>query len=305
MRRLHVSALAAGLLLMILASACSSAPAVVEPTAAAPIGAAASPTAAPPTVAPPTVAPATVAPAATAAPPTAAPPTAAPATAAPATAAPATAAPATAAPATTAAPPTAAPAATAAPPTATAAPPTAALAADVVIYASDLQQSALTDELTFWDDPVSPGGKMIGLPNTGDKLNAPPEDDPHITFSAQVQGGIPYRGWIHMKVGTPKGVSQANRFYVQFSDALDKANQPVFTQGTGSYMTAQGPQQAGWIWVRCESSDADAPDSLLYFRGGKVTVRMQAGMEGVGFDQFLLSPERFLDQPPAEAIVQK
>jgi len=174
------------------------------------------------------------------------------------------------------------------------------------MYASDLQQSSLTDELTFWDDPASPGGKMIGLPNTGDKLNAPPEDDPHVTFQVQVQGGLPYRCWIHMKVGLPKGVSQANRFYVQFSDALDKANQPVFTQGTGSYMTAQGPQQEGWTWVRCESSDPEAPESLLYFRAnGKVTVRMQAGMEGVGFDQFLLSPARFLDQPPSEAIVQK
>jgi len=203
----------------------------------------------------------------------------------------------------TAVPATAVP--TTAVPTATAAPPTAAPTADVVVYASDLQPSALTDELTFWDDPASPGGKMIGLPNTGDKLNAPPEDDPHITFQVQVQGGMPYRGWVHMKVGTPKGVSQANRFYVQFSDALDKANQPVFTQGTGSFLTAQGPQQAGWIWVPCDSSDPDAPDSLLYFRGGKVTVRMQAGMEGVGFDQFLLSPTRYLDQPPAEAIVQK
>jgi len=179
-------------------------------------------------------------------------------------------------------------------------------AADVVVYASDVQKSALTDELTFSDDPASPGGKMIILPNTGDKLNAPPEDDPHFTFPVQVQSDVAYRCWIHMKVGAPKGVSQANRFYVQFSDAVDKAKQPVFTQGTGSYMTAQGPQQEGWTWVGCDSSDPEAPDSLLYFRiSGKVTARLQAGMEGVGFDEFLLSPARFLEQPPTEAVVQK
>jgi hypothetical protein len=32
---------------------------------------------------------------------------------------------------------------------------------------------------------------------------------------------------------------------------------------------------------------------------------MQAGMEGVGFDQFLLSPAQFLEKPPAEAMVKK
>jgi len=34
-------------------------------------------------------------------------------------------------------------------------------------------------------------------------------------------------------------------------------------------------------------------------------VRVQAGMEGVGFDQFLLSPARFLEAPPSEAVVEK
>src|SRR5262245_8808384 len=263
MRPQHIIAVAVALLLMISASACSSAPAAPAPTA---VPAAPAPTAVP------------AAPAPTAAVPTAAAPTAASVAAAPATAAPATAAP-----------------------TAAAAP-----SGDVVVYASDVQQDALTDELIFSDDPASPGGKMIILPNTGDKLNAPPEDDPHFTFPVQVQSDVPYRCWIHMKVGAPKGVSQANRFYVQFSDAVDKAKQPVFTQGTGSYLTAQGPQQEGWTWVSCESSDPDAPESLLYFRiSGKVTARLQAGMEGVGFDQFLLSPGRFLQQPPTEAVVPK
>ena len=216
MRRLHGSALAAALLLIISASACSSAPAVVEPTAA-PIAAAAPPTAAPPTTAPATAAP----PAATAA--TAAPPTTAPA---------ATGAPhcrTTAAHAHYSAycnrraacrhdarlpqrlhrlpqPPRRLPQPPRRPPRhRPLRHPPQQPAGDVVVYAADLQPGALTDELTFLDDPASPGGKMIGLPNTGDKLDAPPEDDPHITFQAQVQGGMPYRGWVHMKVGLPKG----------------------------------------------------------------------------------------------------
>jgi len=171
---------------------------------------------------------------------------------------------------------------------------------EVVVYTSDLPKSALS-EFDVWNDPAAPGGRMVGLPNNGDGLDPPPENDPHVTFKVKVQHGIPYRCWIHMKVGAPKGKSQANVLWVQFSDAVDKANGEVFRPGTGSYLTAGGPTREGWTWVGCESSEP-----LIHFRtGGEVTVRVQAGMEGVGFDQVLLSPARFLEHPPSEAIVKR
>ncbi|MDZ7288470.1 MAG: hypothetical protein ONB44_00885 [candidate division KSB1 bacterium] len=177
---------------------------------------------------------------------------------------------------------------------------------EVIVYASELTKSALS-EFSFWDDPASPGGKLVGTPNHGDELDPPPENDPHVTFKVNVQSGVPYRCWIHMKVGTPKGKSQANKFWVQFSDAVDKANKEVFKPGTGSYLTAQGPAQPGWAWVSCDLAGAKSPsESLVYFKiTGEVTVRMQAGMEGVGFDQFLLSPAKFLEKPPTEAVIKK
>jgi hypothetical protein len=173
---------------------------------------------------------------------------------------------------------------------------------DVVVYASDLPESALS-EFEIWDDPAAPGGKLIGTPNTGGHLDPPPENDPHVIFSVLVQSGVPYRCWVHMKVGAPQGESQANMLWVQISDAVDKANQEVFRPHSGSYLTAQGPAQEGWTWVGC---DLAGSDSLIYFKtGGEVTVRVQAGMEGVGFDQLVLSPAQYLQQPPAEAIVKK
>jgi hypothetical protein len=177
---------------------------------------------------------------------------------------------------------------------------------EIVVYASDLSKSALS-EFDFWQDPASPGGKAAGTPNTGGNLDPPPEDDPHVTFKVKVQSGVPYRCWIHMKVGKPKGLSKANKFWVQFSDAVDKAGKQVFKPGTGSYLTAQGPAQEGWAWVECVLEGAKSPDeSLISFRtSGEITVRMQAGMEGVGFDQFVLSPAKFLEKAPAEAVVKK
>jgi hypothetical protein len=175
-------------------------------------------------------------------------------------------------------------------------------ATEIVVYASDLSSNDL-DELDFIDDPASPGGRMISLPNNGDELDPPPENDPHFTFSISVKGGIPYRCWVHLKVGEAKGRSTANVVWVQFSNSVDQANQEVFRPGTDSYLTAQGPTELGWTWVGC---DATGSDSLVYFlSNGEATVRIQAGAEGVGFDQFVLSAAKFLSASPSEPIVEK
>jgi hypothetical protein len=176
---------------------------------------------------------------------------------------------------------------------------------EIVVHVSDLPRSALS-EFDFWSDPGSPGGRLVGTPNTGDELDPPPENDPHVRFRVRVQRGVAYRCWIHMKVGKPKGVSQANLLYVQFTGAVDEANREVFRLGTGSYLAAQGPRREGWSWVGCDPPDRGAPRALVRFRtSGEIIVRIQAGMEGVGFDQVLLSSARFLDGPPTEAVVVK
>jgi hypothetical protein len=124
-----------------------------------------------------------------------------------------------------------------------------------------------------------------------------------VTFTVPVRAGAAYRCWIHMKVGAPKGLSRANKFFVQFTGAVDKANKEVLKPRSASYLTAHGPAQVGWTWVACDQAGGDP---LVRFRiNGEVTVRLQGGAEGVGFDQFLLSPARFLDKPPAEAVVPK
>ena len=168
--------------------------------------------------------------------------------------------------------------------------------ADVVVHVADLPKSALS-EFEVWNAPASPGGKMIGTPNSGGNLDPPPEDDPHVTLKVRVQPATPYRCWIHMLVGKPKGVSKANKVWVQFTNAVDKANKEILKPGTGDYLTVQGPEKEGWVWV--------GSDRLVSFKTGEVTVRVQAGMEGVGLDQIVLSPSKFLEHAPSENIVPK
>ena len=178
-----------------------------------------------------------------------------------------------------------------------------AAAPEVVVHASELPDSALY-EFDFWKEPASPGGRMVGTANKGDELDPPPENDPSVSFKVPVRQGVPYRCWVHMKVGQAKGKSQANLVFVQFTGAIDKANADVLKPGTADYLSARGPAREGWSWVGCDS--ADPSKQLVRFRtSGEVTVRMQAGMEGVGFDQVLLSPARFLEKPPSEAVVAK
>jgi hypothetical protein len=184
------------------------------------------------------------------------------------------------------------------------APAPAGSASEVIVYASDLPTQALS-ELDFFDDPASPGGKMISLPNNGDELDPPPENDPHFEFKVPVQSGIPYHCWVHLKVGEAKGRSTANVVWVQFSSSVNQTNQEVFREGTKSYLTAQGPTDLGWTWVGCNAPQGGS-DSLVYFpSNGEATVRIQAGAEGVGIDQFVLSPAKFLNEPPSEPVVQK
>ena len=180
-----------------------------------------------------------------------------------------------------------------------------AVGTEIVVYTADLSEEMLY-ELELWEDPTAAEGELLGVTNYGDELDAPPENDPHTFFTVAVQADTPYRCWVHMKVGAPQGKSQANLLWVQFSDAVDEANQAVFQPETASYLTVQGPAQEGWSWVPCTLPDADPTASLVRFaKSGEVMVRIQAGMEGVGFDQFVLSADRFLENPPTEMIAEK
>lgn len=175
---------------------------------------------------------------------------------------------------------------------------------EIVVHVSDLTRRNLS-EFRFWEDPVSPGGLLVGYPNTADELDPPPENDPHVTFTVPVRGGVAYRCWVHMKVGPPRGVAKANLVWVQFTGAVDADGRETLAPRTNSYLTAQGPTDLGWTWVSCDPARPGA-DPLVRFReDGEVTVRIQAGMEGVGFDQFILSPSRYLARPPPEAVVPK
>ena len=173
-----------------------------------------------------------------------------------------------------------------------------ATAPEIVVNVNDLPKGSLS-EFSYLKDPASPGGRLAGTPNNGDELDPPPENDPHVSFKMPVRGGVAYKCWVHMKVGKPKGKSKANMFFVQFSNAVDAKGKEMLKPGTKSYLIVRGPEREGWTWVGRDLANPKATEPLIYFKSdGEVTVRLQAGMEGVGFDQLVLSPARFIDKAP-------
>ncbi|MHB8113709.1 MAG: hypothetical protein ACYDHA_09675 [Bellilinea sp.] len=176
--------------------------------------------------------------------------------------------------------------------------------AEIVVYMADLGENALT-ELDFVAETAAAGGKMVSLPNNGDELDPPPENDPHVLFSVPVLSDTPYRCWVHLKVGAPKGKSQANVVWIQVSGAQDGAGNAAYQPGSASYLTAQGPTTEGWTWVSCDGEMGSTQSLISFNTAGEITVRLQAGAEGVGFDQFVLSSAQFLEEPPSAAIVEK
>ena len=190
------------------------------------------------------------------------------------------------------------------PPARVAAQPAAPKASDVVIHATDIPSKGLS-EFRLVKEAGTAGG-LIVTPQTGGELDPPPENDPHVTFTANVQAGVPYRMWIHMKVGAPKGKSKANLIFAQFTDAVDGAGKETLKPRTGSYLSMRAPAKAGWVWVGNDAAKPNAAHPLVTFKtGGAVTIRLQGGAEGVGFDQVILSPARFLEKAPTEAVVAK
>jgi hypothetical protein len=176
-------------------------------------------------------------------------------------------------------------------------------AREVVVHVAELPKGALYGELGLADDPGAAGGKLALIPQQGDTKD-PLENDAQAVFKVQVQAGVPYRCWVRMRVGKAKGISPANLLYVQFTNAVDKAGKEILTLGTADYLTLRAPPKEGWLWLGRDLSDAKSVEPEIRFRtSGEVTVRIAAGLEGVGFDQFVLSPAKHLEKPPAEAVV--
>lgn len=114
-----------------------------------------------------------------------------------------------------------------------------------------------------------------------------------MTYRLQVQPNAPYRVWLRIK--RSPGEEEGTLFFVQFAGAADKAGKELFPIDSkeASKVRAVKP---GWSWIGLETA--------VLFRGTEARIRITAGSGGA-FDQVVLSPLKYLEKPPSEAVVPR
>jgi hypothetical protein len=111
---------------------------------------------------------------------------------------------------------------------------------------------------------------------------------------------------VRVRRGVRAGRPEEGLLYLQVSGAVDPEGKEAWDPGSKSRILLRGTLDSPWKWASRDLADSTSVEPVIRFRvGGEVTVRLGASGSGSGFDQVVLSPRRFLDGPPAEAILPK
>jgi hypothetical protein len=154
-------------------------------------------------------------------------------------------------------------------------------------------------------DPTAADGEKVRHPDQGAaKVLAPLASPTHyidVPFAARA--GVGYRIWI-------RGRADADFYgndsaYVQFSDSVDSAGNPMWRIGTTSATTyvleeCSGCSVQGWGW-NDNAYGEGALGPLVYFATDRdQTLRIQTREDGLSLDQIVLSAERYLTAAPGK-----
>lgn len=173
---------------------------------------------------------------------------------------------------------------------------------DIVIYASDIPSSALHGSWSATPDATSPNGLRLATSDTGVAYTNNPLASPthyvDVTFNAPAARA--YGIWIRLKA---LGNSKYNdAVWLQFSDAL-AGGSAIYPIGTTSGLLVNLATDAaakslnGWGWQNT-AYWLSQPTTLTFATSGTHTLRIQVREDGVQFDQIVLSPGTYLNNPP-------
>ena len=179
--------------------------------------------------------------------------------------------------------------------------PPASTSSDVVIYGTDV--TSIVGAWSLVADTTAAGGARLQNPNAGAaKLStalAAPADYFDVTFTAEA--GRPYRLWLRGKA-TSNSYSN-DSVHVQFSGAVDAGGAPVARIGTSGSFTVNledcsGCGLSGWGWQDTGYGAGVLGPEIFFASTGLQTLRVQVREDGLGIDQIVLSPERYLTTAP-------
>jgi regulation of enolase protein 1 (concanavalin A-like superfamily) len=160
-------------------------------------------------------------------------------------------------------------------------------AKDVVVYASDIPQSALHGAWYFGTGSTSPNGIRLVTPDSGiQHLSAPLASPTHyVDVPVTVSAGVPYTIWLRMRALSNLWTSDA-----------------VYRIGTTSGLlinigNTDSSNLNGWGWVN-GAYWVTQRATVTFAAGGTQTLRIQLREDGTMVDQIVLSPSRYLTRAP-------
>ena len=175
---------------------------------------------------------------------------------------------------------------------------------DIVLYAYDLNGISPTAIAGNWKvdfDQSAAGGSFIHQWDQGTPKVATPEASPQNYFELEflAQANTPYHLWLRMKAQNDS--YQNDSVWVQFSDSIDAAGNPVWrigsTDGTAvSLEDCSGCGDQGWGWNDNGYGTAGTP--VIFATSGWHTIRIQQREDGVSIDQIVLSSSQWTDTAP-------
>jgi regulation of enolase protein 1 (concanavalin A-like superfamily) len=177
-----------------------------------------------------------------------------------------------------------------------------AVPTEIVIYASDIANGQLHGAWTTAPDATSPNGVKMTTADAGwssiQQPLAAPADYIDVPFSAEAD--TPYTLWLRIRAISNNKYNDS--LWVQFSDA-QVGGSPVYpigstagllvnlaTDSTATSLNAWGWQN-GAYWLT-QAGTVTFPTSGMH------TLRIQLREDGVELDQIVLSPARYLHNPP-------
>jgi acid phosphatase type 7 len=154
---------------------------------------------------------------------------------------------------------------------------------------------------TFRADTTAAGGGYVIHPDAGaakiGTASATPANFVELSFNATA--GVPYRLWLRSRAQSDYYGNDS--VFVQFSGSVDAGGTPMWRIGTADATTVVledcgGCGEQGWGW---QDNGYGVLGPVVYFAtSGPQRVRIQTREDGLGIDQVVLSPGRYLSTSP-------
>lgn len=183
--------------------------------------------------------------------------------------------------------------------------PTAAAAGsdDIVLYPSDV-----TRMNGAWSRAASAdgaGGQVMTSPERRFTAVRPLENPKHFfEVSFDAKANTSYHVWLRLR--SAGNASTNDSVWVQFSDALNQSDAPLWRIGTASALlvnleSCDGCGMSGWGWQ--DGAWWTDDDAIVRFpSSGTRTLRVQTREDGVEIDQIVLSPASYFSASPGTLL---